>query len=62
MTPDCTKLERLDRTKFKLTFNNILKAKKDLFIFRCHDTKECDLWVVKIQTELDKLKVGSPFK
>lgn len=50
---DYTKLERVDKTKFKIVDSS--RGKKVHFVFRCHDAQECELWIMKICGELDKM-------
>lgn len=50
-----TKVERLDNTKFKIIS---MEKKKTMYVFRCHDIKECDMWVGQILSQIDKLSSG----
>jgi hypothetical protein len=43
LNPEYIKLERLDKTKFKIIENS--RSKKEQYVFRCHDAKECEDWI-----------------
>lgn len=60
LDPEITRLERPDKTKFRIVL--FIKGKKQSYEFRCHDANECDTWVLKIANELDKHKNMSPDK
>ena len=53
-----TRLERLDKTKFKISIAHIAAQKKveKIYIFRCNDEKQCEDWIFKISNEIDKVK------
>ena len=55
--PDTTRLERLDKTKFKIIHHT--KQKKMQHVFRCHDSKECEDWVHVIINQIENL-IKSP--
>lgn len=59
LNQETIKLERLDKTKFKILEHS--KQKKMQYVFRCHDAQECDQWIYNIQTELE-IKQASPKK
>eukprot|EP00347_Sterkiella_histriomuscorum_P012122 403369810 len=58
LDPENTKLERLDKTKFKVI--DFRGGKKHIFVFRCHDANECETWIMQICNMLDKMKNKLP--
>jgi hypothetical protein len=60
LSPDTIKLERLDRTKFKIVESSL--KKKMIYVFRCHDVTECELWIYHIMLQLDNVNKSSPGK
>jgi hypothetical protein len=45
-----TRLERLDKVRFKISVGEMNKGiKRDkIFVFRCNDVKECEEWILVI--------------
>ena len=58
LNPDTIRLERLDKTKFKI--QDCSKNKRSNFVFRCYDDRQCEQWVLIISQEIEKLRGMSP--
>lgn len=58
LDPESTRLERIDKTKFKIVDFKANSNKKSNYIFRCHDVNECESWIMHIIQQLDKMRAS----
>lgn len=58
LDPESTRIERLDKVKFKIIDFKANVNKKSHYIFRCHDAQECDTWIMQIIHQLDKMRAS----